>query len=253
MQITEKAIVAALVEKIHIVENDVELSEFVQNLLAQSSAKYTRLGFVNAHAFNMICQQPDFADDLSACEYVLRDGSGMKIFYRMMGRAPGLNLNGTDLIPKILDASVGRAVVLMGTEEPYLSDAARILTERGVRVTGVIDGFQPDEAYTSFLASNDASVVVLAMGMPRQERIARLIAEADATPRLVLCGGAILDFIGGKVTRAPKIFRDLGLEWVYRLALEPKRLFNRYIIGNIVFLWRAYRYSRAVSDQVGPV
>ena len=51
MQITEKAIVAALVEKIHIVENDVELSEFVQNLLAQSSAKYTRLGFVNAHAF----------------------------------------------------------------------------------------------------------------------------------------------------------------------------------------------------------
>ena len=81
MKSTEKPVVAGLVEKIHIVESDVELSEFMQSLLDQSSAKYTRLGFVNAHAFNMICQQPDFADDLSACEYVLRDGSGLSLIH----------------------------------------------------------------------------------------------------------------------------------------------------------------------------
>jgi exopolysaccharide biosynthesis WecB/TagA/CpsF family protein len=81
------------------------------------------------------------------------------------------------------------------------------------------------------------------MGMPKQERVAALLARHLDYPCLIICGGAILDFLGGKVTRAPKAFRRIGMEWLYRFMLEPKRLFKRYMVGNFVFLYRGYRLA----------
>ena len=64
-------------------------------------------------------------------------------------------------------------------------------------------------------------------------------------PCLIVCGGAIIDFLGGKTPRAPLWMRQVGLEWVFRLALEPRRLFHRYVIGNPLFLMRALRLASA--------
>jgi len=55
--------------------------------------------------------------------------------------------------------------------------------------------------------------------------------------------GALFDFMSNKVSRAPKIIRILNLEWLYRLCLEPKRMWKRYIIGNFIFMYRALRRS----------
>lgn len=63
-------------------------------------------------------------------------------------------------------------------------------------------------------------------------------------PCLIVCGGAILDFLGGKVTRAPRWMRRAGLEWAYRLAREPRRLWQRYLRGNPLFLRRAFAMAR---------
>jgi exopolysaccharide biosynthesis WecB/TagA/CpsF family protein len=75
------------------------------------------------------------------------------------------------------------------------------------------------------------------MGMPKQEAVAARLA-ASGVPCLIVCGGAILDFLGGKVHRAPRWMRRLGCEWVFRLMSEPKRLFTRYVLGNPMFLLR---------------
>jgi exopolysaccharide biosynthesis WecB/TagA/CpsF family protein len=64
-------------------------------------------------------------------------------------------------------------------------------------------------------------------------------------PCLIVCGGAIIDFLGGKIARAPVWMRRLGLEWVYRLVQEPGRLFRRYVLGNPLFLARALRLRLA--------
>jgi N-acetylglucosaminyldiphosphoundecaprenol N-acetyl-beta-D-mannosaminyltransferase len=82
---------------------------------------------------------------------------------------------------------------------------------------------------------------VLGMGMPKQEAIAARLA-ASGVPCLVVCGGAILDFLGGKVTRAPNWVRRLGCEWMFRLIGEPQRLFRRYVVGNPMFLLRTLIY-----------
>jgi exopolysaccharide biosynthesis WecB/TagA/CpsF family protein len=75
------------------------------------------------------------------------------------------------------------------------------------------------------------------MGMPKQEAVAARLANSGV-PCLIVCGGAILDFLGGKVSRAPQWMRRLGCEWVFRLISEPKRLFTRYVVGNPMFLLR---------------
>lgn len=112
-----------------------------------------------------------------------------------------------------------------------------------------INGFQDDARYAEALSNNPAKMVLLAMGMPKQERVAKAIVQQDVSPRLIVCGGAILDFIAEKVQRAPEIFRKYGMEWAYRLGQEPRRLFKRYVIGNAVFLKRAAALYRTIHEE----
>lgn len=199
----------------------------------------TRLAFVNAHAANLCHRDAAFSADLLACEIILRDGTGMKILYKMLGQDPGLNLNGTDFIPELVDDYHGHPIALMGTADPHLSKAADILETKGASIVARIDGFQDDETYLSLAKQARPVLIILAMGMPKQERIAAYLAANLGYPCLIVCGGAVLDFIGGKVARAPSIFRKTGFEWFFRLIVEPKRLFNRYVIGNALFLGRS--------------
>jgi exopolysaccharide biosynthesis WecB/TagA/CpsF family protein len=84
------------------------------------------------------------------------------------------------------------------------------------------------------------------MGMPRQEEMACVLRAALTHPCLIVCGGAIIDFLGGRAPRAPVWMRRFGLEWVYRLMQEPGRLFRRYVLGNPLFLLRTLRLKMAL-------
>lgn len=232
-----------LIEKIKIIADDVACEEFLSRLETESREKVIRLAFVNAHAFNMASRDDAFLKDILSCDYVVRDGIGMKILYRMLGQNAGLNMNGTDIIPRLLEIYKGRDIALMGTQSPYLDNAARQIILDGLSPVHIVNGFQKPGHYSSCLIERPVPLVILGMGMPKQEHVAGLISSELKTPALIVCGGAILDFIGGKVTRAPEIIRRFGLEWAYRLMLEPQRLFKRYVVGNIEFLVRAIKLS----------
>jgi N-acetylglucosaminyldiphosphoundecaprenol N-acetyl-beta-D-mannosaminyltransferase len=105
------------------------------------------------------------------------------------------------------------------------------------------NGFLDAQAYAQLAAEHRPALVVLGMGMPRQEAVAAQLRGVLDYPCLIVCGGAIIDFLGGKTPRAPLWMRKAGVEWVYRLALEPRRLFQRYVIGNPLFLTRALRLA----------
>jgi exopolysaccharide biosynthesis WecB/TagA/CpsF family protein len=194
--------------------------------------------FCNAHAVNLAHRDERFCAALLATDLLLRDGMGMKIAMRLLSYPPALNANGTDGIPLILKEFQGRRIVLFGTREPWLSAAAAAVGALGLTVCDRIDGFQPSEAYLRSVAATRPDLVLLGMGMPRQEEISALIKEKLGEPLLILCGGAILDFLGGRFPRAPHWMRRCGMEWVFRLALEPRRLWQRYILGNGQFLAR---------------
>src|SRR5436190_22158264 len=81
------------------------------------------LAFVNAHAMNSAAVSRKFFEAIISADIVLRDGIGMAILLRLLNQPPGLNLNGTDLIPKILKLHAGRSIALFGTQDPYLRRA----------------------------------------------------------------------------------------------------------------------------------
>ncbi|AMO24141.1 WecB/TagA/CpsF family glycosyltransferase [Ramlibacter solisilvae] len=211
------------------------------------------VAFVNAHAMNSAAVGRKFFEALVSADILLRDGVGMAVLLRLLNQSPGLNLNGTDLIPKILRFYAGRSIALFGTQEPYLRSARqRVMQELAPgSVCITTHGFRDTGDYIHLAASHRPSLIVLGMGMPRQEEVAHMLRAALGYPCLIVCGGAIIDFIGGKTSRAPAWMRGAGLEWLYRLALEPRRLFQRYVVGNPLFLLRAVSLAAASLRQGG--
>jgi len=245
------ASIPALIDKIHIVPDENALHAVFEYLKPGVAGKPVRVAFINAHGFNLCWNDPEFLSNVLECDYVFRDGAGMKILYRLLGRDAGMNLNGTDLIPKIMDLYKGHDVALIGTDSPYLESAATKIAEKGLFPVITKNGFHETQSYIGAIKETPAPLIILAMGMPKQEYVAARMAETMHFSTLIVCGGAILDFISGKVNRAPEILRCTGFEWVYRLWQEPRRLFRRYIFGNLKFLWRAFQLARAPRKRSG--
>jgi N-acetylglucosaminyldiphosphoundecaprenol N-acetyl-beta-D-mannosaminyltransferase len=212
------------------------------------------VAFVNAHAMNSVAESDPFYQALMSADVVLRDGIGMAILMMLLNQRPGLNLNGTDLIPKIMSEHAGSTIALFGTQEPWLSQArekvARHIAPGSACV--VTHGFHETATYVRLAALHRPRLIVLGMGMPRQEQVAVVLRAALGFPCLIVCGGAILDFLGGRTPRAPRWMRRTGLEWLYRLCREPRRLFQRYVVGNPLFLARSLRLAARSLGQEPP-
>lgn len=234
-----------LVQQLHVVGDLAAEQSLIERL--SRPEKSTVLAFVNAHAMNLATRNAEFGQALTMADVLLRDGSGMAILLRQLGLEPGLNMNGTDFIPKLLAAYKGRRVAFWGTREPHLGQAVRSSVECfGIQPVSVCDGFAELDNYLRLARETQPELIVLGMGMPKQEALAAALA-ASGQPCVVVCGGAILDFLGGKVERAPQWLRRLGGEWVFRLAREPRRLFMRYVVGNPLFLVRAVLLRKTVA------
>lgn len=234
---------ALVVEKIERVQTPVDSQALVTSL--SHPAKPLVLAFANAHAMNSMVVSVPFFEAIRSADVVLRDGSGMATLFKLLRMQPGLNLNGTDLIPRLIRAFDGRSIALFGTRDPYLS-RGKLRVERDLAPHSQVisaDGFLDVQAYALLAVAHQPALIVLGMGMPRQEEVAAQLRALLDFPCLIVCGGAIIDFLGGKTPRAPLWMQKAGLEWLFRLALEPRRLFQRYVIGNPLFLTRALRLA----------
>lgn len=208
----------------------------------------TTVAFVNAHAVNIMWTNSKIADDFLAADVVLRDGKGLQILFDKLGIEPGLNMNGTDFLPALLQQAKDLPLAVYGTADPWLSKGCQSFEQDGHTIVSRVDGFKPVQAYIDAAQAAQPQIILLAMGMPKQEKVARALREAfGQTPVTILCGGAIVDFVAGRFSRAPNWVRRSGFEWAYRLLCEPRRLFRRYVLGNVVFL----RHVRAIERAGG--
>lgn len=228
------ALLKQLLDRLSLV-GDAAAKEALRERIAQAKGPFI-VSFLNAHALNLAACDPVFADRLAASDLLLRDGIGLALLLRLLGRAPGINMNGTDFIPEILSLFAGRAIALIGTQEPWLSAAARQVEAGGGAVALREDGFQTPAHYGQSLAAARPALTILAMGMPKQEEIAAYLKRAGLEGGMIVNGGAILDFMAGRFPRAPQAWRRLHMEWLFRLILEPRRLFARYVSGGMAFL-----------------
>lgn len=239
--LTTKGIGSAnsLIEKLEQIEPD-HYNEFIDSLLDTNTP--VTIGFLNQHAYNVANQNARNLRAFIDLDYLLRDGIGIKLACLYRKTLPGANMNGTDFIPALIDRVLkSRRKVqffVFGTESPWLEKGAKKLL-RGHDyhyLHGFLDPARYVDLAQSTMDSDALKIVILAMGVPKQETLAWVLRRTTKGPALIVCGGAIIDFQAGRFKRAPFLFRKLGLEWLYRLALEPKRLGSRYVIGIPKFL-----------------
>jgi len=100
-------------------------------------------------------------------------------------------------------------------------------------------------------AERQWDILLLCVGMPQQELIAALVADAGRKNGVALCVGASIDFLTGSQSRAPLLLQRCGLEWAYRLASEPRRLWHRYLVEapRIFGIYFANYWARRRANQ----
>jgi exopolysaccharide biosynthesis WecB/TagA/CpsF family protein len=208
--------------------------------------RFTKVSFLNAHNANIAYTDPVFAEALDDF-LILPDGIGVDLAARLLYGSPFPdNLNGTDFVPAFLQASTRPLTVgLLGATRVNAEAASVKLAALAVQHNFVVihDGYfsaEQEPEIIGRIAALRPDMLLVAMGVPRQELwIARHIDERHCTMPVAV--GALLDFLSGSVPRAPLWMRRLRLEWLFRLAVEPGRLWRRYVVGNPVFLWRVVR------------
>lgn len=211
-------------------------AEDVLTAIEQLPMQVNIVSFINAHAYRMACSDNAFKEALLNSDILLRDGIGAKWLMQAYAKDYGYNSNGTDLIPLVLSKFKAKSFCFIGTESPYIDQAVERCKNESVNVVGFLDGFNDTQTMFDFVNKNKADVLILGMGMPRQEKFAEYLKQNYKHSITVINGGAIFDFLAGRFKRAPAIYQRFGIEWLYRLTNEPKRLFNRYIIGIPVFI-----------------
>lgn len=202
-------------------------------LAAHAQAKTTHVAFANTHLLYCVLREPRLQASLNDF-YLLNDGVGMSLLSRVAhGRGFAENLNGTDFVPRLLDAApLGTRVFLLGGREDVTELAAAEVRRRfpGLIVCGFQDGYSvvlEGEALLARLRDARPDIILVALGNPRQEEWIRNCSERLGVG-LFIAVGALFDFLAGAKPRAPLFLRKARLEWMFRLTLEPKRLLHRY-------------------------
>ncbi len=223
--------------------DNVSVDEAVERVLEPPPEDRARIiFFVHAHALNLARFDPELRELYQRADTVFPDGIGIRIAARILGVALRANVNGTDLLPLLCTHAAEREVplVLVGGGPGVADECARALIaaepklEIPVVCPGYLDATQI-EAVRRKVAQVGRSVVLVGMGTPLQERFA-FDHLSDLPNITVLTVGGLFDFYSGRIPRAPIFWRELGLEWLWRLRQEPERLAKRYLLGNPLFL-----------------
>ena len=189
----------------------------------------------------------------------LVDGKPLLWLAQLMGEALPEKISGSDITRPLLvrAAHSGWGVYFLGAAPGVGSRAAEILKEQIPKLnivgTDAPDlGFEKDpEKSAQTLAKLRAAkpqLVLFALGCPKQELLMQRW-RTETAPAVGIGIGATLDFIAGKVRRAPPWMSEVGLEWLYRLSQDPKRLAHRYLIRDSAMLGIAWRMLRTPRER----
>ena len=207
------------------------------------SKKAHHIAFINAHCLNLAYKDHAYKQVLKACSAVFADGIGAKIGASMLGVKVEENVNGTDMFPLL--AQQPYRIYLFGGSPEVAKKALENARAIGGKAefVGCADGFfkekSEDEVFAE-LSDLKPDLVLVAMGVPKQEMW--INEHLDKLPDCVAIGvGGLLDFVSGRIPRAPLWMRKCNIEWCFRLYCEPVRLFKRYIIGNPLFIARVFK------------
>jgi N-acetylglucosaminyldiphosphoundecaprenol N-acetyl-beta-D-mannosaminyltransferase len=200
------------------------------------------VGVVNAAKVVNLRSDEVLRDSLVHCDVLLADGQSVVWASRLLGEPLPERVAGIDLFEALLERGdrERRSVYLLGAKPEILARLVDVIGARwpGLRILGSRDGyFNDDEApeVAAEIAASGADMLFLGMTSPKKEIFLAKYGAELGIPVLHGVGGSF-DVLAGVTRRAPIGWQRLGLEWAYRLAQEPRRMWRRYLRTNSAFL-----------------
>ncbi|MDD0814592.1 WecB/TagA/CpsF family glycosyltransferase [Curvibacter sp. HBC28] len=222
------------------------LAELVCNWV--KSANFGRyVVFANAHVLVTGNQAPDFSKVLEAADIVAPDGFPVAWMLRRLGSPNQSRVPGPDFMNLLFRRAeqLGISVFFYGSHNSTLDKLKLNLCRSfpGLNISGVYS--PPFSAISSLenkkiidhINSLGPGIIFVGLGCPKQEYW--MFNNANKLNSVLLGVGAGFDFHAGTLRRAPEWMGRIGMEWIYRLVSEPKRLFFRYLVTNTVFVFKA--------------
>lgn len=225
----------------------VDMTDMVRIIMDWTTRTETHLAVgVNAHVSNLAAKDPVFRERVANADLAYADGQSIVWAGRMLGLPVPERVATTDLVYPLMEACAERGVPVFfyGAAEGVAEAAAQKLREAYPAVSiRTSHGFVPaDEmdAVIDAVRAHGTGVLLVGMGDPiQQEWIARY-RDRLGVPAILSCGG-LFDWTSGANRRAPQWMIRAGLEWLWRVMIEPRRLARRYLVGNPVFVARVAR------------
>jgi N-acetylglucosaminyldiphosphoundecaprenol N-acetyl-beta-D-mannosaminyltransferase len=228
-------------------------AELLRTILGwASNGGRRRVSYVNAHVLNQSLSNPELRQALRDSDLVYCDGYGVRLAARLIGLPVPHRMTGADWIWGIaaMCQESGRSIYLLGSEPGASTEAAAKLRQWYPRldVRGTHHGFfdlngPHSERVLEHIAEDPPDVLLVGMGTPQQEMWVEANSERIEAS-VVWTVGALFDYVAGRVPRAPHWIADNGLEWIFRLVVEPRRMWRRYLLGNPAFLYRVLAERR---------
>lgn len=200
---------------------------------------------------------------LEEAEVVHVDGMGISLGLACLGRRAAERVAGIDLMQTLCAdaARRGASVYLLGARPEVVAQAAVQLREAhpGLQISGARDGYfavEDEPEVVADIRASGAELLFIGISSPKKERFLREHWQALGVSIGMGVGGSF-DVISGLLPRAPLWMQRCGLEWLFRLLLEPRRLAGRYLRTNLVFFWlllraRLRRSNGLVGESLQP-
>ena len=210
-----------------------------------------RLSFIQHGAINVgklvnMQSDTDLHRAVSACDLFSIDGMGLVWGGHLLGHKIPERVTGIDLFWRLVELSEesGYPIYLLGATEEVVDQTARTLKQQfpELKVAGHHHGYfwDNEQAVVDEIRESGARLLFVAITSPRKEIFINQWKQQFGVNFAMGVGGTF-DVVAGKVSRAPYWMQRAGLEWLFRVIQEPRRMFRRYLVSNVKFTWMMIR------------
>lgn len=234
----------------HVLDSHIDAvswDEAISRIAGWATHRQSRfVALCNVHSVVTASQEAGFHKVIAQADLALPDGAPVAWALRREGFAGQQRINGPDLMWRYLGVAeqMGQSVFFYGSSNDTL-DRLMVRIKAAfpkLKIAGLESPPfreltpEEDQAYIDQINQSGANVVFVGLGCPKQET---WIANHRGRIKAVMLGvGAAFDYHAGTIERAPQWMQKAGLEWLHRLASEPRRLARRYAVTNSVFIYR---------------
>ena len=197
---------------------------------------------VNVAILMMAKEDPKLADAVEKADLVVVDGKPLVWTSKWLEAPVPHKVSGVDLMRRLLEEGDKRGlrIFLLGTTQERLDVLDRVIRARypNVTIAGTRNGYFKAPDYpdvTKMIRDAKADLLLVGMPAPFKEIWCEQYREELDTPAMLGVGGAF-DVMAGFVPRAPRLMQEAGMEWAWRLMMEPKKLWKRYLVTNSAFI-----------------